>query len=119
MISLRVERSADGKICGFVMKGHANSGPHGSDIVCAGASAVSFGAMNAIEQLTSVMPDVRQSPDGGWLSCRLPDDDGTVGDRDQAQLILEAMLVSMRTIELSYGQYIHIYDEGGTGHVEA
>lgn len=118
MIDLRVMRCMDGKVCGFEMKGHANSGPHGSDLVCAGASAVSFGALNAIEQLTAVVPEVRQSPDGGRLSCRLPVDNG-VGDLDKARLILEAMLVSMQTIEQSYGQYIHIRDEGGTGHVEA
>jgi Predicted ribosomal protein len=118
MISLNVTRDAGGKISGFVMKGHADSGPHGSDIVCAGASAVSFGALNAIEQLTSVVPDVRQTPDGGWLSCRLPADDGT-GNGDKARLILEAMLVSMQTIELSYSQYIHIYDKGGSSHVNA
>lgn len=118
MISLRVARCPDGNICGFEMKGHANSGPYGSDLVCAGASAVSFGALNAIEQLTAVAPEVRQSPDGGRLSCRLPKK-GSAVDLGRARLILEAMLVSMQTIEQSYGQYIHIYDEGGTGHVEA
>ena len=35
------------------MDGHANHGEYGHDIVCAGASAVLFGSVNAILGLTS------------------------------------------------------------------
>ncbi|TGA99493.1 ribosomal-processing cysteine protease Prp [Sporolactobacillus shoreae] len=117
MITLRVDRESDGRITGFLMQGHAGSGPHGFDLVCAGASAVSFGALNAVEELADVELSVRQSPDGGFLLCSLPAGSDQ-GDRAKAQLIMEAMLVSMRTIEESYGKYIHIIDKGGTDHVE-
>ncbi|WP_100488708.1 ribosomal-processing cysteine protease Prp [Sporolactobacillus pectinivorans] len=117
MITLKVDRDSSGKITGFLMEGHAGSGPHGFDLVCAGVSAVSFGALNAVEKLTSVELRVRQSPGGGFLQCSLPMDSGA-GDLGEARLILEAMLVSMQTIEESYGKYIHIFDKGGTDHVE-
>ena len=39
------------------MKGHADFAEHGKDLVCAGASAVSFGAVNAIIALTEITPD--------------------------------------------------------------
>ena len=34
------------------------------DIVCAGASAVSFGAINAVHALTGVTPDIEQEESG-------------------------------------------------------
>lgn len=117
MITLIVDRNHDGRISAFKMTGHAGSGPYGYDLVCAGASAVSFGALNAVESLAGIRLDVRQSEKGGFLECICPETADT-GARDKSQLILEAMLVSMRTIEESYGNYIKIYDEGGVDHVE-
>ena len=38
------------------------------DIVCAGASAVSFGAINAVHALTGVTPEIEQGEDG-FLRC--------------------------------------------------
>ncbi|RYL93885.1 ribosomal-processing cysteine protease Prp [Sporolactobacillus sp. THM7-4] len=117
MISLTVDRDSDGRISHFKMTGHADSGPYGYDLVCAGVSAVSFGALNAVEVLAGIKMNVRQSDQGGYLECSCPKNTGT-GSLEKAQLILEAMLVSMQTIEKSYGQYIKIIDKGGTDHVE-
>ncbi|MFX3615947.1 MAG: ribosomal-processing cysteine protease Prp [Sporolactobacillus sp.] len=111
MITLKVSRSAVGQITRFQMTGHAESGPYGYDLVCAGASAVAFGSLNALEQLTKSHPDVKQKAAGGFLECCFSDTLGA--DQDKAQLILEAMLISMRTIERSYGKYLRIIDKGG------
>lgn len=96
-----------GKISGFSMSGHANFAENGSDIVCAGASAVSFGLVNSIFSLTDVKPVVEAGAEGGYLSCRIPSD---ISDESQekVQLLLEALLVSMQTIERDYGKYIKI-----------
>lgn len=118
MITLKVCRDTAGRIENFTMRGHAGSGPYGFDLVCAGASAVIFGALNAVESLTGVRPNIRQASDGGFLQCLLPGDGGVTDDEKKAQLILEAMLVSMRTIEESYGKYIKIIDKGGADHAE-
>lgn len=42
MIKVSVVRNQQKQIVSFEMSGHADAGPHGQDIVCAGASAVSF-----------------------------------------------------------------------------
>ncbi len=42
-----------GKVTDVIMDGHADHGEYGHDIVCAGASAVLFGSVNAIIGLTS------------------------------------------------------------------
>ena len=45
---------------GFEISGHALSDVYGRDFVCAGASAVAFGAVNAIAQITGITPEIEQ-----------------------------------------------------------
>ena len=53
MITVDITVNDEGKVTDVVMDGHANHGEYGHDIVCAGASAVLFGSVNAIMGLTS------------------------------------------------------------------
>ncbi|MDX8289989.1 ribosomal-processing cysteine protease Prp [Metabacillus indicus] len=107
MIQAVINRSSSGLIESFTLSGHADFDVHGKDIVCAGASAVVFGAVNAVHKLTGITPIVEQGGDGGYLSFQLPQDleQEAAG---KAQLLLEGMLVSLQSIELSYGHFIHI-----------
>jgi uncharacterized protein YsxB (DUF464 family) len=107
MIKVDIERTKEGKIRAFTMKGHAHFAKRGQDIVCAGASAVSFGIVNAIEALTKIRPHVTQGENGGYLRCEIPEiEDAATAEK--VQLLLEAMLVSLQTIERDYGEYIRI-----------
>ncbi|MFC4320939.1 ribosomal-processing cysteine protease Prp [Litchfieldia salsa] len=107
MIKVTIIRSPQGLIESFTMSGHANFAKRGQDIVCAGASAVSFGTVNAIEALTGVVPGIEQGGKTGFLRCDIP-----VGLEqeiaEKVQLLLEGMLISLETIERDYGQYIKI-----------
>ncbi|TFD92407.1 MULTISPECIES: ribosomal-processing cysteine protease Prp [Jeotgalibacillus] len=107
MIRVIVERNSDGMISAFQMDGHADFAEHGKDLVCAGASAVSFGAVNAVFSLTSVEPAIEQGEDGGYLRVEFPQhmDQAEAG---KVQLIMESMIVSLETIQQEYGQYIKI-----------
>ena len=87
------------------MKGHADFAEHGKDLVCAGASAVSFGAVNAIIALTGITPIIQQGSDGGYLKVVFPDQ---AENNHEIQLIVKAMIVSLQTIEQDYGQHIKI-----------
>ncbi|WP_433743412.1 ribosomal-processing cysteine protease Prp [Falsibacillus pallidus] len=107
MIKVKINRSPDGRISSFSMKGHADFAEHGSDIVCAGASAVSFGAINSVFALTNAEPIIDQSSDGGFLSCSIPDDLSEEEDK-QVQLLLKGMVVSLQTIERDYRKYIKL-----------
>ncbi|RDI44140.1 ribosomal-processing cysteine protease Prp [Falsibacillus pallidus] len=107
MIKVKINQSPDGRISSFSMKGHADFAEHGSDIVCAGASAVSFGAINAVFALTNAEPIIDQSSDGGFLSCSIPNDLPEEEDK-QVQLLLKGMVVSLQTIERDYGKYIKL-----------
>jgi len=106
MIHVQIKKQKE-NIISFEMDGHANSGPYGYDLVCAAASAVSFGAVNALFSLCKMTPIIDKNDDGGYLYVELPADlsDETM---QKANIILEAMVVSLQTIEQNYGQFIKI-----------
>jgi uncharacterized protein YsxB (DUF464 family) len=107
MINVVIEKDLSGKIRSFTMDGHADFAEYGQDIVCAGASAVSFGAINSIMVLTNVEPEIEQKGGGGFLRCVIPET--TTGkEMEKVQLLLEAMVVSLQTIEQQYGDFIKI-----------
>jgi uncharacterized protein YsxB (DUF464 family) len=110
MIKVQISRSEDGKIRAFELSGHANFAKRGQDIVCAGVSAVSFGAVNSIIALTKVKPQIKQGGKGGYLRCELPDIEDAITE-EKVQLLLEGMIVSLQTIEKDYGKYIQIVQD--------
>lgn len=95
----------DKLIHAFEISGHANSGPYGYDLVCAGVSAVSFGAINAVMELCEKELIIKQEDDGGYLYMELPK---SLLHMEQAQIILQAMVISLETIERNYHQFIQI-----------
>ncbi|HLS65733.1 MAG TPA: ribosomal-processing cysteine protease Prp [Pseudogracilibacillus sp.] len=108
MITVTVYRK-DKNVQAFEISGHANSGPYGYDLVCAAVSAVSFGAVNAIFEMTNVSPEVKQNDEGGYLYVQLP----SIGDKtelERTQTIIDTMLVSLRTIERDYRSFIQVKD---------
>lgn len=107
MITVNVVRTQQNKIVSFEMNGHADAGPHGQDIVCAGASAVSFGTVNAIDTLCNVQLIIDIDNDGGFLRCTVPTD-LDVQTFEKVQLLLEAMVVSLKSISEQYGKHIKI-----------
>lgn len=108
MIRATINRSGSSrKIVSFSMSGHADFAEHGQDLVCAGASAVVFGAINAVEAVAKIKPVLELSDDGGYLHFEFPD----VFDQpafQKAQLLLEGMVVSLETIERDYQAYLQI-----------
>lgn len=109
MVTVEFKRK-QGRIVSFTLSGHANFGPYGHDLVCAGVSAVSFGTVNAVEVLCGVKMSVDQEEDGGYLSCSVPDDLDEATD-GQVQLLLEGMKVSVQTIVSEYGEYIQLKEQ--------
>ncbi|MDQ0156106.1 ribosomal-processing cysteine protease Prp [Robertmurraya andreesenii] len=106
MIETTIYRTETGRVRSFTMSGHALFANHGNDIVCAGASAISFGAVNSIIALTGVQPEIEQGEDG-FLRCVIPEN-LPEDVQEKVQLLLEGMIVSLQTIERDYGKYIKI-----------
>ncbi|WP_026690410.1 ribosomal-processing cysteine protease Prp [Alteribacter aurantiacus] len=107
MIRVSIERDENKHVSSFTMEGHADSGPHGHDLVCAAASALSFGTINAIAELCELELPVEMGSEGGFLSCRVPGDLGA-DTFEKVQLLLEGLVVSFRMLEEQYGEYIQI-----------
>ncbi|GAA5414416.1 ribosomal-processing cysteine protease Prp [Ureaplasma ceti] len=81
---------------GLVVSGHANYAPHGQDIVCAGVSAITMGAINWF-----VEEDVEIVVEEGYLSLRLL-------HQSQANLyLLELLQTQLSALNHEeYSQYI-------------
>lgn len=109
MINISIYRHPSNHVIrSFSIKGHADYDEYGKDIVCAGVSAVTVGTVNAVEALTGVV--LANHMENGWLQAKLPDH-LSMEQEEKVNLLLEAMLVMLRTIEQSYGDYITIQEQ--------
>jgi len=106
MVIVRLERDGEGRISSFTVQGHADYAEYGKDIVCAGVSAVTVGTLNAIEALLGVELDAQVEE--GYLQASVPPLEGN--KLEQTQLLLESMLVMLKSIEKSYGKHISVKD---------
>jgi uncharacterized protein YsxB (DUF464 family) len=106
MIDVTINRTDSGMIQSFELSGHALFADRGKDIVCAGVSAVSVGAINAVHELTGVTPELEHRADG-LLRCVIPPD-LPKDTQEKVQLLFEGMIVSLRSIEETYGAHIKI-----------
>ncbi|WP_242457562.1 ribosomal-processing cysteine protease Prp [Insulibacter thermoxylanivorax] len=102
-------RDQDGMIIGYSVDGHAQYDEPGKDIVCAGTSAIAVGTYNAIESLLGLKPKyvMRKGKMRVDLTGLAISDEET---RQRLNLLLESMIVMMKTIEASYGDYIAVTD---------
>lgn len=107
MITVTIYSDENRKSYGFEISGHALSDVYGRDLVCAGASAVSFGAVNAIHHITGIQPQIEQGAEGGYLSVKLPNDLDPETD-DKLQVILNTMVTQFYTMTASYSDYIEL-----------
>lgn len=108
MIRVKIDRTGEGSVCSFTVKGHAFYADPGKDIVCAGVSAVTVGTVNAIETLTGVKLAVKMKE--GFLQASVPE--LSEGNKpEQIRLLLESMVVMLKTIEDEYGAFVAVRDE--------
>ena len=109
MVEVEITRSvSNGGIITYLSEGHANYDGHGKDIVCAGVSAVTFGTANAIEALLGIEPE--HTIDEGFLKIDLPKQI-EAKTFEQVQLLLESMVVMLKSIEESYGEFLTIKEK--------
>ncbi len=91
----------------FEVEGHALYGEPGEDIVCAGVSAITFTALNALTEVAHISELIYEVGDDGYAYCELPAD-LTRDQREKCQTILETIFVGFHGLELTYSEYIKI-----------
>ncbi|WP_042475038.1 ribosomal-processing cysteine protease Prp [Bacillus ndiopicus] len=107
MITVTIYSDENRKSYGFEISGHALSDVYGRDLVCAGASAIAFGAVNAIPHLTGITPEIEQGEEGGYLKVAISNDLDRETD-DKLQVILNTMVTQFYTMTASYSDFIEL-----------
>ena len=102
MIKITATRN-NGKIVNLTVKGHANSAPHGEDLVCAAVSSILVGGCNALNQ-----PDC--------FAIKLESGDASIVEKSIADKhdyeVLETMIIQFKTIEESSKKFLKVIEKG-------
>ena len=103
MISAVLYRK-DGRYTGYRASGHSGYAEAGSDIVCAGVSALSIACVNSLESLLGIetSPEVEEA--SGLLSFDLPALKGE--QASGAQLLLGALGQGLSDLQDAYPGYL-------------
>lgn len=97
----------EGCIVSFNIKGHANSVSEGYDLVCSAVSAISITMANGITEVAKVNADIKTTD--GFLSCNLKNLSSE--QIHKCQILLETMIIGLKSVEKSYGEYIKVLVE--------
>ena len=103
MIKVQINKT-DNKYSSLIVSGHSNYDEHGKDIVCAGVSAIVIGGLNAMtyENKHKISAKVND----GYVNVDVLD----LND-DKLQLIMDVIVIQLKSIEEEYKKYIRIYEE--------
>ena len=94
----------NGQYTGYRSEGHSGYAEAGSDIVCAGVSALSITCVNAMESLLGIDLSPETDESSGMLSFELPE----LGESQEpgAQLLLGALGQGLSDLQESYPGYV-------------
>ena len=105
MIKITIKKEIE-KIDSIIVCGHANYNESGKDIVCAGVSAIIIGGLNA---LTSKFDksNFKIETKEGFTSLEI------LESNDEIQLILQTIIIQLKSIEESYSKFVKIRELEG------
>lgn len=101
MIRIKNFRNSENLIIGFEVDGHANTAPHGQDIVCAAVSALTQTAVLGLERYLQRSFELEIA--SGKLKVMLVD----LPDQ-RTDAILETMMLGLTEIEKINPQFVRI-----------
>jgi len=88
----------------LVVKGHSNFAPKGSDIVCAGVSAIIVGGINSLLNEDKNLIDYKCKDGYAYIFVKNI-------DNDNINMILDVITTQLYTIEESYPKFIKIIEK--------
>ncbi|MBQ8555926.1 MAG: ribosomal-processing cysteine protease Prp [Clostridia bacterium] len=94
------------RITGFSIKGHSGYAEEGSDIVCAGISALAITTDQALCQLLHLSP-IEKGGDDGYLEVMLPQG-MTAQQMQDAQLLMSALHIGLENIAQAYPDFVRL-----------
>ena len=99
MIRVRFH-TADDRIVGFTLDGHAGAGKHGEDIVCAAVSSAAYMTANTVTEIIGATADI--TVDDGYMSVTLTDKIGG------CQEILSGFQLHLQALQEQYPNRVHL-----------
>ena len=108
MVKVEFVRSL-GKIVSFKIKGHAmpkKKHVH-IDLICAAISSISQTTVIGIEEVLKIK--VKYCIEDGFLNLDL--EGQTSKDIERCQVLLETMMLGLKSVEITYGKYINVETE--------
>ena len=103
-------RRPDGALVGYRCEGHTGYARSGSDIVCAGVSALTQATLNGLQNVLKA-PVTSAIDDRTALIEATLKPEVTENQLQQAQLLLETLLQGLQAIERSYPRNVRIFFE--------
>ena len=94
------------RITGFSVSGHSGYAEAGSDIVCAGISALVLTTDHALNQLVGISPIERGGEDG-FVEVLLPDR-MTDAQMHDAQLLMDSLHIGLSSIAQAYPDFVRL-----------
>ena len=103
MIKIQINKT-NNKYSSLLVSGHSNYDEHGKDIVCAGVSAIVTGGLNAL--IIENKKKISYRVNDGYVNVDVLDIDD-----DKLQIIMDVIVVQLKTIEESYKKYVKISEK--------
>ena len=103
MIKIQINKT-NNKYSSLLVSGHSNYDEHGKDIVCAGVSAIVTGGLNAL--IIENKKKISYRVNDGYVNVDVLD----IED-DKLQIIMDVIVVQLKTIEESYKKYVKISEK--------
>ena len=103
-------RRSDGALIGYRTQGHTGYAESGSDIVCAGISALTQSTLNGLQNVLKAPVVFEIDDQSALLEAKLAPDISE-NQLQQAQLLLETLLQGLQAIERSYPRNVRIFFE--------
>lgn len=103
MTSVVFKRNS-GKLVDVHIEDHAGYADAGEDIVCSAISAISLTIANGITEVLNIK--AKCTVKDGYLLINLQDLEAD--EIDKCQTLMETMLLGLKNVELSYGDYIKV-----------
>lgn len=108
MINVKIKRNNQNQIVSYRVSGHAQTAPHGEDLVCAAVSVLAQTTILGFYQVLGQEPAYQISDGDLHLNVS---DSLTETQRREATVLLETMLVGLKNIQQQYPKIIAIDDE--------
>ncbi len=104
MIRVVVYKRTDQSYSGIKVSGHAGYAEYGSDIVCAGVSALVLNAINSLEAFTDDKLELKRNEKTGLIAFKFRGRPGT-----RAELLMDSLILGLQGIaKENNAEYINI-----------